>query len=437
VAKILSRLGAFLRRLSPEPYAPSPLRREDFIVAGLFAIAALFISIATTSAFDRAVFDGYDIYFESDPPRVISNMTDRWSDLQSRSHVHPIFSIMTFPFVRGLMALGLEPLAAIGAVMAACAAASAGLIYLSLKGIVRERLFAMACTAVFLASAAFIHWGGFLDTFAVADLTIAAMMFTLVHVRADNRLVWILASAATLSVTTTNWALGVVAAFFRLPFRRFVLTTVAALGLVMAIALVQNATFPNARLFFNPKAALDETRFVQIEREQKGVGRWTPWANLRSAVISSAVAPPPHLEMVLVDEQTRLPGLNNQDSPLLSTPLPGMIAAVCWLLLLAGGVWGAVLNRSMRPVALALGAYVASQLGLHLIYGEITFLYSLHFLPAMVGLAAFGVFTPAKRLLLIAAALFVVLGGYSNQQQFLAAAHLANQAAHDRPVPAT
>src|SRR3546814_4606365 len=50
---------------------------------------------------------------------------------------------------------------------------------------------------------------------------------------------WIVASAASVAMLITNWGLGLAAAFFRLPFRQFLLVSGGAFLLVSAVSAVQ------------------------------------------------------------------------------------------------------------------------------------------------------------------------------------------------------
>jgi len=66
----------------------------------------------------------------------------------------------------------------------------------------------------------------------------------------------------------------------------------------------------------------------------------------------------------------------------------------------------------------ALLLFMAGQLVLHLVYGNITFLYSADFLPVLVCFSAFGTFTPYRNWSYAAAILFVLFAGFNNLQQF-------------------
>ena len=407
-------------------YAPqAAVSRWDWGVAiGLGGIG-LAIAALAQSALSAALFQHMDTYFQADPPRVLESMFDRMSEASDRSVVHPAFSILTWPLGQALTAFGMTQLAAAKAMVLTCAAATPMLLYFAFRALGLPLTAAALFVGVLLASATFIHWFAMVDTFAFGAASVSLMILVLTRARPESSLLWIVSSALTLAVTTTNWGIGLAASFVRLPWRVFLVRSTAVLGLIAILSLAQTLVFPHARLFFDLSVLAKEKQFVQLEREASGGAPWTPTSNLRSAIVTSAVAPTPTVFQGGY-EPTTYDFVNNQYSSLGSTPKPGLAAIACWLLLLAIGAWGLLLHRPARRVGLALGAYLAMQLMLHLFYGDLTFLYAGNFFPALLGIAAFGWFTPARRVSLALAAGFVVLAGVSNAQVFQVAAGLAN-----------
>jgi hypothetical protein len=91
-------------------------------------------------------------------------------------------------------------------------------------------------------------------------------------------------------------------------------------------------------------------------------------------------------------------------------------------LLLAIGIWALFRVAPHRPARVVLGLTLLCQLGLHMVYGKETFLYSLHFAPLLVILAALGTQTPARPLVLLLAGGLVVVAAANNYSQFTKAA---------------
>jgi hypothetical protein len=225
---------------------------------------------------------------------------------------------------------------------------------------------------------------------------------------------WILASALTLSVTVTNWMIGLSSAYFRLPLHRFLAVSIGALCLVALLTLAQRTLFPHSASFFSANAITDEWQWTQVAQ-----GNWTPVDNLHSFFLYSIVSPghaPAHDP----------PGgiTNNGLAWQAFTPIAP--AAVLWFVLQAAGVWGFVANRALWPVGAALATFILGQALLHSVYGEITFTYAAHFTPALVALAAGAYFAPSRKIWLVAAALLVVLNSYGNLRRFVEASTAVN-----------
>ena len=377
------------------------------------------VSVWGLSQFDDALYRmlNYDIFFQADSPRVFDSMTHFGSEFRARDSVHPLFSLLAYPITKVIRLLGLQPLAATKTLVALAAGSSAALFYLALRHLTLPVRAAAIFTAVFISSTTFIYWFSVVETYAFAALSICLMLAVLSRARTTPAMVWVLASAFTLSITVTNWSMGLAAAFFRLPFLRFISVSAAALGLVIALALVQSVVFPTSKLFFSPGAVSHEWKFTQIAQERSGKDPWDPLDNLQSFLIHGAVAPG-HMRArhYPVDAITNV-GLSLSDV----VKARGLPIAL-WLSLLIAGGWGIVNNRKLWPVGGALGAFIAGQAALHSFYGEVTFLYSAHFFPALVAVAACAYFAPARRLWLAVALLLLVVGGAGNIQQFRAAA---------------
>ena len=69
-------------------------------------------------------------------------------------------------------------------------------------------------------------------------------------------------------------------------------------------------------------------------------------------------------------------------------------------------------------LAIVLAGYIVSQFALHCVYGRETFLYSANYLPVMAALAALGVKTRIRPLILALSAILVVSAALNNTAQF-------------------
>jgi hypothetical protein len=82
------------------------------------------------------------------------------------------------------------------------------------------------------------------------------------------------------------------------------------------------------------------------------------------------------------------------------------------------GIWGFVVGRENLRLRFVIGVVLGGQLVLHLLYGEETFLYSLHFAPLLILVAAFGTTTSARAVVLVLVAGLIVSVGVNNVTRF-------------------
>lgn len=406
----------------------------DTLVALALAACGCALSILVSARFSDAMYAeaGFDLWFQADQPRYFANILLTAADgNHGRTTVHPAFSILFYPLAKSLTALGIAPFAAAMIPVASAAGASAALFYLALRNLSIAPSAAGAFTLGFLSTSGFMFWCGVVETYIFSTLSVCVMLWVLTKPVVLGRATWILASALTLSVTITNWSLGLAAAFFRFPFREFLRISAAAFAVVLVLALAQKLVFPSAGVFLDARALIGERWFSQVYTADPQSKSWTPAANMRVILLHAAVTPMPQHDVVA---EWRVPRhvVSNQNVRVGDhTPL-GLAATVLWVCLLAGGVLGCV-TSPRRDVSLTLGAFTLGQIGLHLVYGSVTFLYAAHFIPALVAIAACGALTPARRVVTVLALLFAGLAGLSNWLVFTDAVALANALASAPP----
>ena len=74
---------------------------------------------------------------------------------------------------------------------------------------------------------------------------------------------------------------------------------------------------------------------------------------------------------------------------------------------------------------------LAGQFGLHLLYGRETFLFSPHFVPLLVLVAALGTQTKARRAVVLASIVLIGCCAYNNVLQFTKASHYVHSFSQD------
>lgn len=410
--------------LCPVPYpTQAELTLADRAIAAGLAIVAAIYAVVSFSTLDSRLYESWNIFFHADGIRVLADMTERLSD-QWRTNAHPLVPLLTYPLMQVLMGLGLSKLGAAGVLTVACAAATMGMLFLALRNLGLPRAAASAFAVMFLGSATFVHWFAYVETYTFAMVSLSLVLWVLTNSRSQPLWLWTIAGAGALSITITNWALHLACSFFRLPFWSFARTVAVAFLLVAVLAVAQKAAFPQARLFFNILNLKGDIAFSQIWQEKKGLATWTPLDNVRGILLTSAVAPPPGVEVnkTTVGDFTIV---SNLHSPLAQMSPAGVVALSCWILLLGAGFWGVIASVPHRAVAVPIAIYVVFQVLMHMVYGEIAFLYAGNVFPALLLMTAFGYFTRLRRIVLGAAVAVAVLGGFSNYAEFQTAARLS------------
>jgi hypothetical protein len=398
----------------------------DWKLATAVALTAAAISTFNILRIDLSVYHSFNIFFQADPPRVIANMSAPWLH-QARNATHPLFTVFGLSAVRGLGALGIAPIDAMRGLVVAAGAATAALMFVALRALALPRVMALAFSAALIVSASYLHWYAFIETFPFGGLSTMMMIAVMACLPARSLGWWVVASAATLAMTTTNWLMGLAACWHGLSRRDFIRVSLLALLLVTAIAMIQKKAIDHAYLFFDPRGLMPELAYTAPAMHSAGE-RWHPLANVRSALVTTMVAPPPEV-VVERTERGLYTIVTNQFVPFGRTSATGIAATIAWLVMLGFGCWSIRISPARRAIGMALLVFILGQTAFHLIYGEIIFLYSADFLPALVALAALGWFTPGRRIVAIAISVFIICAAINNETQFLKAARLSAEVA--------
>jgi len=386
-------------------------RLEVLLVFILAAMACWLITTRIDRELMLAAVD--DIWFESDMARNFQTMVDRnFDDVWPAKH--PIFALVTWPFVALIRMGGAEPLAAVQITLAINGGLFAALLMHLLRADGTAPLERIAVLALLLSSAAFWMWFSVPDTFAFGATSLLLGFTALAH---DQRgtpapwWLWVIGSAAALAITVTNFVAAVVSLVVRLALippdmrvfrgkwpdrlRNAMLILVAASALVMAGSVLQNQVFPGTGYAFSPQALAQEKRFVG-DYESSSV-----MARLQTLFVAPIVMGLPAQRGVTA---------RGPDGQLLSTLVvdgrwptgfSGRSAAVLWVALLALGIAAVIKPTTRSPLAVAALVFFSLQVALHLVYGELAFLYVAHLLPCVLIVAARARFVIGHRAFII------------------------------------
>lgn len=356
-----------------------------------------------------------DVWFHTDAPRVFVDMTESGAP-HDRTSVHPLFVILVLPLVNIVKTvLFLTPMMSVRIVLAVVASLWIGLLFVTLRLIGCHLLDAILFSILGAVSAAAVFWLAVPDVYPFGGLTIllGLSFIALTEHRQLSPLWYVVTSALTLSITVTNWMVGILATIVSYPWKKALQITLKAWGLVVVLVLVQKLIFPTTNIGF---LKLHET--VQGEQQYMNFNNFVNSLNnvIQSFVFHTIVMPDvrifddPSLKLLRLSAQVSLPG---------SGSLWGKVAVVFWIALLSLGLWGLFSIKKHLRLRIALGLTLLGQLALHLVYGtDETFLYSLHFAPLLLILAAMSTLTKARPLALMLVGMLVLTAGVNNILQF-------------------
>ena len=362
-----------------------------------------------------------DVWFQSDLKRVFENMTDRFARGHYRVKVHPLHSLLAYSPTLVLRKMGFDALHAVQIVTAGIAALYLLTVYALLRVLGCARVDAFVFSLLGACSTASLFWLTVPESYGLGATSIVIGLLLSTAATHRHQALWkyIAVSAVTLSVTVTNWMVGLLATVSAHNLRRAAVITVSAFCLVALLWGVEKQLFPTATFFVG-------------DREE---GRYLVWPTITRIIsvldtlfFHTVISP-----TVTVSGTTGLgwPLLSMQHSTPGSSGVLGIAGVLLWSLLLGSGLWALLSYRTPQAIRVALGLTLLGQLGLHTLYGEETFLYSLHFLPLLITVAALSTLTHLRVPALAIALTLIPIAGANNWRQFNEAIALAASPRHE------
>lgn len=363
-----------------------------------------------------------DKWFDGDSPRIFGNMSNRWSSHHTTIR-HPLFSLLTFPPVKALSIAGIEKLKAAKILIAVVAALWISALYLLLRLIGCWRIDAILFSLLAATSASAVFWFVVPETYSFGSLSILLALCTAAF--AQYRKLpprwYVVVSALTLSFTVTNWMAGILATFARFTWRQASQITANAFVIVVLLWSIQKHVFPSAGFFIDMP---EWTTRAILDPNSGG-----PLKIVNSFVFHTMVLPE-----IKEAQWSSLPQARPKMTTQLSAPgsgsLWGTIGVGLWISLLGLGLWGLLSTERHAQLRFVLGFTLLGQLAVSLLFGRETFLYSLHFGPLLVVLAALSTLTRARPISLVLAGALVVSAGINNTIQFNKATEFIQRQAH-------
>ncbi len=355
---------------------------------------------------DPVIVKLYDVWFGSDTGRIFDSMTIATN--LSRLSVHPLFALIAFPPVKLLeKILHLNPILSVRIVIASVAAFWLGTLFVTLRLLGCQRLDAILFSLLGAASAAAIFWFTVPETYSFGSLSIllALCFAALTENRLFSSLWYVAVSALTLSITITNWMFGILVTSVNHRWKQSLQITLNTLAVVTLLWGVQKYKLTGAVFFLGERGEEKYTKVFNSAGDYLTV--------IKSFFSNTIVMPAIHLTES--SELAEWPNMTPQAADPGSGSIWGFIAVGLWMALLGLGVWGYLSTKKHTKFRLVLGFSLLGQLLLHLVYGiNETFLYSLHFAPLLIILAAFSTLTRGRLLALVLAGMLVISAGINN-----------------------
>jgi hypothetical protein len=276
-----------------------------------------------------------------------------------------------------------------------------------------HRLDATLLSLVGGVSATSVFWLVIPESFSLGSLTIllGLIFVTLAQYRPFSAIWYVGLNLLTVSITITNSMVGIFATVINHRWKKVIQIGIAALLLSTGLWILQRIVFINSGFPFQPGTFIGEKKFISAP------GKGGFLAVVSSFFYQTMVMPtiqlldsPIRPDWVKLDTNTLAPA---------SGSVWGLVAVIAWSGLLLLGLWGFFSSKQHPKLRLVLGLTLAAQLVMHSIYGvEETFIYSLHFIPLLLTLVAFSLFTRLRPLSLVLAVLLIFSAGINNRTQF-------------------
>ena len=402
--------GTSLERADLTPVRDAKKIELTAVVVPLAILLAGMLFSWFTSSITRQPIKN-DAWFDSDATVVHDNITDIYGFHSHRTRKHPIYSLLFFPVVNILAASGFTKATAVRLIFSVSAGLWALLLYAALFRSLKRRLDAVVFALLALSTSSFLFWSWVTEIVLLSSVTVLLAILAF-GMRGRFRLIGhFVASFATLGITVTNWSAELLGAAMSLPRRTAIIITLLAFGSVTVLALGEASLFRTNGFFLNVwRQAKEESEFVNHKSSGGIRARWRMFA------IGSVVLPGVEYRIVEVYANTiydrKLPMLSSQT---VSGGRLWWVSGCLWLVLLSSGIAASIRHRSAFQIYLLLLA--AFHFILHTFYGYETFLYSMHFIPILILLAAQSV-EIHRRFALACAGLVLVLAFFNNWAVF-------------------
>lgn len=354
------------------------------------------------------ITSGKNVYFQGDLPRTYENMTDRMSSGHYRLKVHPLNALQTFPPTFVLKKMGLNSFEAVKVVTALISSAWGCCLYVLIRLIGLNRMNALILTLMGFSSSAAFFWLSVPESYGLGSISI--MIGLSLAAFAQRKVIsdwgYIVISAITLSTTVTNWMVGIFTTLSGNSIKKTINLTLISLSLVTILWGVQKRFFPEAVFFIGDNEESSYIFFPDVERIVSVTN---------SFIFHTLIAP---AVQTLGDNGDGWSMISFHGALPASENIINVAGDVIWISIVAIGLWALFTLKEHLAFRFTLALTLIGQFFLHLLYGEETFLYSLHFLPLLIALAALAMLTTLRMHVAIMILILIPIAATNNLMKF-------------------
>ncbi len=254
------------------------------------------------------------------------------------------------------------------------------------------------------------------ETFSFGSVSLlTAFILAAISEKRPLKTIWyVFVNVATFAFVITNWMAALFATLIGKSSKRIEKILLYSFCLILLLWGVQKTMFTYTGFILEGPS---ETRHM-LRDDSGGIFRIVP-----SFVYHTVIMP----AFKITNDPARTK--DEELSTILSTQFSdpgsgsawGMAGVILWTLILAIGTSALFSLREQKKFRLLLGLVLCGQLGMHVIYGNETFLYALHFLVLLIPLAALGSLTKLRFLVRILVIMLIPCLAVNNYTQFLRA----------------
>jgi hypothetical protein len=389
--------------------------KEILIGLMIFLVSGIFTYQLYKLHDKNLITSSENVYFQADIGRSYSAMSSRWSFGHYRTKVHPLLSIQTHSPVFFLTKLGLSTFSAIKITVSLIASLWGLCLYCMCRLIGNNRIHATLVTMLGLSSSSAFFWLSVPESYALGSLNIiiALCVMALANHKKLPDTSYIFINVITLSTTITNWMSGILGTLARRNIKETIKICLISLALVTIFWGIQKRYFPDTVFFLGDR---EEASYI-----------FTPSINriislLNTFFFHTVISP---TFSIIDHNKDGWPLISFQSALPASSNLTEIAGSLLWLCTLVISIIAFFRLRDHSPLRFTLGLTILGQLFLHLFYGEEIFLYSLHFLPLLLGLVSISLNTKYSKVITLMITLLIPIFFITNLQNFLSITNTA------------